>query len=164
MSEERGRYIRLLRAAGCNASLIRHCSVVAATAAALSGKSPFFDDDLVKAGALLHDLGRSVTHGIGHAQAGADLCRSLGLDEDLARIVECHTGAGLTADECIQLRLLPIDCMPPTPESALVACADNLVRGEQVITIEERLEMAYALNRTVRMRMYRHHQYLQMLR
>lgn len=164
MSEESDRYIGLLRAAGCSNSVIRHCSVVAATAAALSEKSLFFDDDLVEAGALLHDIGRSVTHGIGHAQAGADLCRSLGLGEDLARIVECHTGAGLTTDECIQLGLLPIDCTPPTPESALVACADNLVRGEQVITIEERLELAYALNRTVRMRMYRQYQYLQLLR
>jgi uncharacterized protein len=161
---ERERYIGLLRAAGCSASVIRHCSVVAATAAALIEESPFFDHDLVEAGALLHDLGRSVTHGIGHAQAGADICRTLGLGEDLARIVECHTGAGLTADECIQLGLLPIDCMPPTPEAALVACADNLVRGEAVIPLEERLERAYALSRTARMRMYRQHQYLQMLR
>jgi uncharacterized protein len=164
MSEENDRYIELLRTAGCNRSVIRHCSVVAATAAALSAESSFFDHDLVEAGALLHDLGRSVTHGIGHAQAGADLCRSLGLDEEIARIVECHTGAGLTADECIQLGLLPIDCMPSTPEGALVACADNLVMGEEVITIEERLDKAYALSRKVRMRMYRQHQYLQMLR
>lgn len=164
MSEEKDRYIGLLRKAGCSNPVIRHCSVVAATAAALSEKSPFFDDALVQAGALLHDIGRSATHGIGHAQAGADICRSLGLGEDLARIVECHTGAGLTADECIQLGLLPIDCIPSTPEGALVACADNLVRGEQVITIEERLERAYALSRTARMRMYRQHQYLQMLR
>jgi len=141
MSEESDRYIGLLREAGCSNPVIRHCSVVAATAAALSEKSPFFDDTLVLAGALLHDIGRSATHGIGHAQAGADICRSLGLGEDLARIVECHTGAGLTADECIQLGLLPI-----------------------VITIEERLERAYALSRTARMRMYRQHQYLQMLR
>ena len=164
MSEEKDRYIGLLREAGCSNPVIRHCSVVADTAAALSEKSPFFDDTLVQAGALLHDIGRSATHGIGHAQAGADICRSLGLGEDLARIVECHTGAGLTADECIQLGLLPIDCIPSTPEGALVACADNLVRGEQVITIEERLERAYALSRTARMRMYRQHQYLQMLR
>ena len=164
MSEEHDRYIGLLRAAGCSHSVIRHCSIVAATAASLSKKNPFFDHDLVEAGALLHDIGRSVTHSIGHAQAGADLCRSLGLGEDLARIVECHTGAGLTADECIQLGLLPIDCMPQTPESALVACADNLVRGDQVITIEERLGQAYALSRKVRMRMFRQHQYLQMLR
>ena len=54
---------------------------------------------------MLHDIGRSRTHDIRHAQCGADLVREMGMGENLARIVECHTGAGLSADECTLLGL-----------------------------------------------------------
>ena len=113
------------------------------------------DHDLVLAGSMLHDIGRSVTHSIGHAQAGAALCRTLGLPEPVARIVECHTGAGLTADECSLLGLVPIDCVPGTIEEKIVANADNLVGGHHEISIERNLSDAFALPGKSRRRMYR---------
>jgi uncharacterized protein len=95
-----------------------------------------------------------VTHDLRHAEVGADLCRSFGLDEAIAAIVERHIG-GLTADECSLLGLTPRDRMPRTLEEKIVAHADNLVKGTRIITIEERLARSIALPRRQRERMYR---------
>ena len=76
---------------------------------------------------MLHDIGRGVSHGISHAQAGAAwLYRGFSA---VARIVERHIGAGLSADECTLLRLVPRDCVPATLEEKIVTNADNLVAG-----------------------------------
>ena len=96
-----------------------------------------------------------MTHEIRHAEVGGVLCRSLGLDEAIVTIVERHIGAGLTADECSLLGLLPRDCMPQTLEEKIVAHADNLVKGTRAITMEERLEHAIALPRRQRKRICR---------
>jgi len=69
-------------------------------------------------------------------------------------VVECHTGAGLTADENTLLRLFPITCMPQTVEEKIVAHTDNLVRGTRIITFEERLALAVVLPRRIRRRLY----------
>jgi uncharacterized protein len=81
--------------------------------------------------------------------------RSLGFGEDLARIVECHTGAGLTADECTLLGLSPRDCMPRTTEEMIVTHADNLIAGKKRVTIHESIGSAVYLPRKARKRMYR---------
>jgi hypothetical protein len=39
----------------------------------------------------------------------------------VARIIECHTGAGLTSDECTLLNLWPRDCIPRSIEERIVA-------------------------------------------
>lgn len=144
-----------LKEHGCSRKVIAHCHAVTGCALAIAGTSPFIDRSLVETGALLHDIGRGRTHSIGHAQAGADICRALGYPEPVARIVECHTGAGLTADECSLLRLLPRDCMPATAEERLVAHADNLIHGNERVTIHEALASAFFLPRKIRHRMYR---------
>mgnify|MGYP003798013201 CR=1 FL=1 len=79
------------------------------------------DREILLTGAMLHDIGRGFTHDLTHAQKGAAYCREQGLPDGIVRIVECHTGAGLTADECTLLRLLPVDCIPRTPEEKVVA-------------------------------------------
>jgi len=79
----------------------------------------------------------------------------MGFPEPVARIIERHTGAGLTADECTLLRLLPIDCVPVSLEEKIVANADNLIRGGREITIYERLDSLLYLNRKIRNRFYR---------
>jgi len=104
---------------------------------------------------MLHDIGRGKTHAIGHAQAGAETCRSLNIPEPVARIVERHIGAGLTADECTLLGLIPRDCMPQTAEEKIVAHADNLIAGSRRTTLHETMDSAYHLNRKIRQRMYR---------
>jgi uncharacterized protein len=104
---------------------------------------------------MLHDIGRGTSHTIDHAQTGADILRRLGYPETVARVVECHTGAGITADECSLLRLLPRDCIPVTAEERLVAHADNLIAGSRRTTLYEALGSALHLNRKIRRRMYR---------
>jgi uncharacterized protein len=149
------KYRDLLASAGCSGKVIAHCESVTAIAMQYVNPGTGANRNLVLAGAMLHDIGRSQTHGIGHAQSGAEICRKLGLPEEVARIVECHTGAGLTADECSLLGLLPIDCVPKTLEEKIVTNADNLVGGGHEISIERDLMEAFALKRRARKRIYR---------
>ncbi|MFA6333549.1 MAG: HDIG domain-containing metalloprotein [Methanoregula sp.] len=143
----------LLREAGCSRKVIAHCKAVRDCACEYAARCPDADFTLVETGAMLHDIGRSITHTIQHAQAGADLLRSMGFPEEIARIVECHTGAGLTADECTGLGLEARDCMPKTIEEKIVAHADNLMAGTRLMTIDECLEKAAHLPEEARRRM-----------
>jgi uncharacterized protein len=145
----------LLAREGSSPKVIAHCRMVNAIAMEYVREGNPADPELVLAGSMLHDIGRSQTHSIGHAQAGAAICRGLGQPEEVARIVECHTGAGLTADECTLLGLLPKDCMPKTLEEKIVTNADNLAGGKRRISIEQDLMDAFALPRKARKRIYR---------
>jgi uncharacterized protein len=149
------RFDQILAEAGCSRRVIAHCHAVRIMALYFCDSSGVADRDLVNSGALLHDIGRGKTHSLHHAQAGADHCREIGLREEVARVVERHTGAGLTADECTLLRLLPRSCMPVTMEEKIVAGADNLVKGTTAMSIYGRLESARSLNRKVKSRIYR---------
>jgi uncharacterized protein len=148
-------YETLLQEAGCSEKVIRHCQEVRDCALDYARRNPDADYALVEAGAMLHDIGRSRTHTIHHAQEGADILRSRGFPEELARIVECHTGAGLTADECTLLGLATRDCMPETTEEKIVTHADNLIAGHRRVTIEESLASSIHLPHKARKRMYR---------
>lgn len=148
-------YEILLQEAGCSTRVITHCRAVTECALEYAKGNPDINFLLVENGAMLHDIGRSKTHKIDHAQKGADLLRAEGFSEDLSRIVECHTGAGLTADECSLLGLLPRDCVPSTPEEKIVAHADNLIAGHRRTTIEESVGSAFHLPKKARKRMYR---------
>ncbi|MGB9176225.1 MAG: HDIG domain-containing metalloprotein [Methanoregula sp.] len=145
----------LLLHAGCSKKVIAHCRAVRDCACGYAAHNPGVNYYLVEQGAMLHDIGRSRTHDIRHAQCGADLLRHLGFGEDLARIVECHTGAGLTADECTLLGLSPRDCMPGTTEEKIVTHADNLIAGKKRVTIHESIGSAIYLPRKARKRMER---------
>ncbi len=105
-------YEQQLREAGCSEKVITHCRAVRDVALEYAQRNTLVAVNLVREGAMLHDIGRGASHTILHAQRGADLLRAQGISEEVARIVECHTGAGLTADECTILRLSPRDCMP----------------------------------------------------
>ncbi len=111
------------------------------------------DGQLVEWGAILHDIGRARTHGLDHGQVGAKMCREMGIPEDIARIVECHIGAGLTAEECREEGLQEIDCIPSTLEEKIVAHADNLIRGTDEISLEERLRYSKDLPEMIKKRM-----------
>ncbi len=143
-----------LRKAGCSAKVIEHCRAVCRTAMEFTHAFPV-DRNLIATGAMLHDIGRSITHSIAHAQAGAKTCRNFGFSEEICRLVECHIGAGLTPDECTILNLVPRDCMPRTIEEKIVAHADNMVRGKREISLEGRLFRSPHLSRRNKIRMYR---------
>ena len=146
---------KMLREAGCSTKVIDHCLAVTDCACEYAQANSSVDFSLVQTGAMLHDIGRGSTHSIAHAQVGADLLRARGFSEQIARIVECHTGAGLTADECSLLGLVPRDCIPTTTEEKIVCHADNLLAGARRISIEQSIDSASHLPRRVRKRIYR---------
>lgn len=134
-------FLSFLIEAGCDPGVIEHCRVVrdvaVRIASDIAGAGTAVDIQLVVAGAILHDIGRSRTHGMGHADEGGILCRSLGFDERICLIVERHIGAGLRADERSGFGLPAVDRIPETLEEKIVAHADNLVKGTRVISREE---------------------------
>lgn len=93
------------------------------------GRGLEVDAALVEAGALLHDLGRSRTHGIRHAVVGGRIAREMGLPEALVRIIERHIGAGIPAEEAGEIGLPRGDYVPETLEEKIVAYADKLIEG-----------------------------------
>lgn len=62
--------IELLKDAGCKRRVIIHCCTVNAVAQEMLTRIDA-DRALVTAGALLHDIGRSVDHSIMHAYIGS---------------------------------------------------------------------------------------------
>jgi len=148
------KYIQLLREAGCSEKVMAHCKAVCDVALDYAQRDTLVAVNLVQEGAMLHDIGRGSSHTILHAQRGADLLRAQGFSEEIARIVECHTGAGLTADECTLLRVSPRDCMPRTTEEKIVTHADNLIEGRKRVIIDESIASAIHLPKKVRRRIY----------
>jgi uncharacterized protein len=80
---------------------------------------------LVRDGALLHDIGRSITHGLAHGYEGALLLRRLGFDERVARIAERHVLGGIGAAEARSFGLPGRDFIPITLEEKIVCYADK---------------------------------------
>jgi len=139
--------IALLKKSGCSPGVIEHCKVVAEYARKIAtdidrcaekkGSSVNVDIDAVFIGGLLHDIGRSRTHGIDHAVIGAAIAAEKGLSDKLVNIIERHIGAGITKDEAVALGLPAKDYRPETTEEKIVAYADNLVFGSEVGTMEK---------------------------
>jgi len=141
--------LALLKKSGCSHEVIQHCKTVAGYARQIAFEiirrnakkiHPVnIDMDAVFLGALLHDIGRSKTHGIGHAIAGAEIARKSGLSETLVDIIERHIGAGIPEDEAKALGIPEKDYIPITIEEKIVAHADNLVFGDKIGTMDELL-------------------------
>jgi uncharacterized protein (TIGR00295 family) len=135
---------RALKDAGADVRLIEHVEAVERVAASIAAlmrrRGHRIDPTLVTAGALLHDLGRTRTHGIDHAAVGAQMVRERGWPEPLALIVERHTGGGIDANEAATLGLPPKDYTPRTLEEKIVCQADNLVDGARRQKVQEELD------------------------
>ncbi|MDO5834959.1 MAG: TIGR00295 family protein [Methanobacterium sp.] len=94
------------------------------------------DLELVRKGAILHDVGRSKTNGIKHAIVGAEILKKEGFPSEIIKIVERHIGAGITKEEALVLGLPPKDYLPITLEEKLVAHADNLIHGTKEVELD----------------------------
>ncbi len=125
--------IELLMEAGCKRRVIIHCCTVEAVAKEIVSRVKGADPDLVAAGALLHDIGRSVDHSIMHAYIGSQIVQAHGLPQPIVDIVRKHTGAGLDAEDVEELGLPDADYMPRTLEEKIVAHADNMVSDNKVV-------------------------------
>lgn len=137
----REKCLQILRNTGCSEGVIKHCQVVTDIALAIAQKIPQANSELVKAGALLHDLGRSKTHGIAHAVEGAKLASELDLPEELILIIERHIVAGIPQDTAVELGLPAKDYMPQTLEEKIVAHADNLVEQHKRVKVARAVEI-----------------------
>jgi uncharacterized protein len=134
----------LLSDCGCSTRIVAHCKAVSAIAVkfAIACENNGFTVDvkLVEIGALLHDIGRSKTHGITHAVVGAEIARSLNLPDSIVSIIERHIGGGISSDESKKLGLPMKDYFPVTLEEKLVAYADKLIESSKVVRIERTLK------------------------
>ena len=98
------------------------------------------DMELVEIGAILHDIGRSKTHGPDHAAVGGEMVRRLGIAEPVACIVDRHVGAGIPEDEARALGLPEGVYVPETLEEKIVCYADKLIAGWREVDISVTIE------------------------
>jgi len=135
------RCVELLQENGCSDEVITHCKAVRDIAVKIAEKS-HADCKLVEAGALLHDIGRSKTHGVTHALEGVRIARRVGLPLSIVYIIERHLGAGIPKEEAVLLGLPEKDYIPETLEEKIVAHADNLIQNGQKQRIEDEIKQA----------------------
>ncbi|HIH98380.1 MAG TPA: TIGR00295 family protein [Thermoplasmata archaeon] len=125
--------VRLLKESKCSQLVLKHTLAVYELAQKIAGlaiaNGTKVNLELVKSGALLHDLGRTKTHGIRHAVEGAELAKKLGLPREIIGIIEHHIGAGLSREDAEKLGLPPKNYFPKTLEEKIVSHADNLIVG-----------------------------------
>jgi len=133
--------IELLKQAGCSNSVIEHCKAVRDYAVKIAEKAGA-DVELVEAGALLHDIGRSKTHSINHVIEGIKIAKKLGLPDKIVRIIERHIGAGISKEEAVKLGLPENNYMPISLEEKIVCHADNLIQSGKRQSIEKEVRKA----------------------
>ena len=117
-------------------NVIQHCIAVCRKAMKIAANFDDADKDLIRKGALLHDIGRSRTHGITHAVEGVEIARGYGYPVEVLNIIERHIGAGITAEEAVKLGLPEKSYVPETLEEKIVAHADNLISGTKEVDVD----------------------------
>ena len=68
--------LELLRKENTPENVIEHCKAVCRKAMKIASNFDDVDCELIRKGALLHDIGRSKTHGITHAIEGVEIATS----------------------------------------------------------------------------------------
>jgi uncharacterized protein len=141
---DRENCLKMLREAGCEKEVIEHSQLVEAVALgfaqAINEKhTGLIDEDLVTAGALLHDLGRCRTHDIEHVEWSVQLAQEKDLDPSVVEIIRRHVGGGLTPYDAEQLGLPAWNMMPNTWEEKVVNHADSLVGAKGRRTLKKTL-------------------------
>jgi len=116
---------------------LRNHSIMCAKVALKIAEGCGADRLLVQAGALLHDIGRTVTHDLSHGVQGYRILKGEGYDEVLARFCSTHVGAGLLRKTARKFGLPDMDYIPKSIEEKIVCNADTLLKGDRVVRIEE---------------------------
>ena len=128
--------IEILKKEKTPPNVIDHSVAVCKKAFEIAQNFPQANLELIEKGALLHDIGRSRTHGIKHAVAGVEIAREYGYSEDVLNIIERHIGAGITKEEAKNLGLFEKSYVPETLEEKIVAHADNLISGTEEVDVD----------------------------
>jgi uncharacterized protein len=130
------------------AQVIHHCLAVSALAMEIANKLKvkgcMVDLALVEAGALLHDLGRSKTHGVEHGLVGGQIAQSIGLPESVVHIIQRHVGAGITDEEADWLEFPQGNYVPTTLEEKIVCYADKRIDHDKETPIEVEIQKLQA--------------------
>ena len=143
MSEvpSRNEALNFLYKVGCPQRVIEHSILVSRVALEIATKCERngidIDKELVEIGALLHDIGRSKTHGIQHAMIGARIARDHGFSDTLVKTIENHVGAGIPREEASKLNLPSRDFFPTSPEEKIITYADKISKDERKIEFKE---------------------------
>ncbi len=132
----------LLRKLKIPLSVRRHSEKVADKALEIADKitKTNVDKNLIEIGALLHDVGRTKTHGFRHALIGGKILRERGFSINLARICETHILGGLDKEDAKRVGLPEKDYLPKTLEEKIICLADKHMAGTREVTIKERFE------------------------
>lgn len=128
--------IEILKKEKTPPNVIDHSVAVCKKAFEIAQNFPQANLELIEKGALLHDIGRSRTHGIRHAVAGVEIAREYGYSEDVLNIIERHIGAGITKEEAKNLGLFEKSYVPQSLEEKIVAHADNLISGTKEVDVD----------------------------
>ncbi len=130
-----------MREAGCSGAVIRHSIAVTEKALEIAQRVHIsLDMDVLRKGALHHDIGRAKTQELDHVTVGADLAGVMGFGDRVVRVIEKHAGAGIPREEAVRLGLPARDFIPGEPEEIIVSYADNLINGEVVRSFDQALE------------------------
>ncbi len=132
----------LLRRLKIPLSVRRHSEKVADKALEIADKitRTNVDKNLIEIGALLHDVGRTKTHGFRHALIGGKILRERGFSISLARICETHILGGLDKEDAKRFGLPEKDYLPKTLEEKIICLADKQMAGTREVTIKERFD------------------------
>jgi len=138
------RCVAYMKEAGCSDRVINHVLLVEKVSevimSCLKNNGVSVDAEIVIPGAVLHDIGRGVTHGIRHAVEGAMIARELKLNEPIVSVIENHIGGGIDKNEAAILGLPVKDYFPTTIEEKIVSHADNLVADNRIAGINHAIE------------------------
>ena len=128
--------IEILKKEKTPPNVIDHSVAVCKKAFEIAQNFPQANLELIEKGALLHDIGRSRTHGIRHAIVGVEIVREYGYSQDVLNIIERHIGAGITKEEAKNLGLFEKSYVPQSLEEKIVAHADNLISGTKEVDVD----------------------------
>lgn len=124
--------------------VLAHSIAVQKVALELAKDIPDSNEDNIKIGSLLHDIGRFYCweknpekHGI----RGAEILRKENLPE-YASIAERHLGAGISKEDILEQNIdLPLkDYIPVTKEEKIICHADNLIKEDKRISLKKAVE------------------------
>ena len=133
--------IDLLSIYGRDEGWIKHCLAVAEASAKVGhilAKKRSIDGSFLWSAALLHDIGRYMTHdALLHGVEGYKLLSMLGHEKE-AYVCASHILFGLNAPEAVQIGLPNRDFVPRTIEEKLVPLVDYLIEYDQPTTLDSR--------------------------
>jgi len=141
--------LRLLAEYGREASWTVHCFAVAEAAVRVGdvvARNRPIDCSFLWSTALLHDIGRYITHDpLLHGVEGYKLLSKLRYEKE-AYVCASHILFGLNASEASQLGLPARDFVPRTYEEKLVPLLDYLIEYDQPTTLDRRFSSLRARN------------------